>query len=107
MVFSLDMSNFDNCIRKAWYDMEVELIADWLSQYCATGFIDSFFAQHGFEYTDYPVVGELVYECRRSGDLQTGIGNCLAMAVFCNIVRGSDDTIKFFCDGDDTLCLCK
>lgn len=40
---------------------------------------------------------------RKSGDVQTGSGNCAVMLWYCRKIQSIVPSATFYCDGDDTL----
>lgn len=76
VVYSLDMSSFDNSIRGGLIEGEL----DALGQLFGVTFDRSVFdALITYGYDDYALDGTPTDLVRKSGDLQTGCGNCAVM----------------------------
>lgn len=65
-------------------------------------FRDAYIDRSPDDYMQTDVVCHLP-PCRKSGDLQTGSGNCAVMYFLCTRFRARVPTARFYCDGDDTL----
>lgn len=100
MVYSLDMSSFDNSIRGGLIEGEL----DALGQLFGVTFDRSVFdALITYGYDDYALDGTPTDLVRKSGDLQTGCGNCAVMLFLARKAQERCDALGFLCDGDDTL----
>lgn len=84
--FSVDVSSFDNCIREGFFEGELDIFTTLDNMVSRDMFTDAFISS---EHADY-VHGDtmtMLPKCRKSGDLQTGSGNCLVMHYYCTKLR--------------------
>lgn len=103
---SIDVSSFDNCIREAFFDGELDVF----STLYPTLDRECFELARVFSFTDEHNPGPPTRElprARKSGDLHTGSGNCAVMHFYCHRLRQRHADLTFYCDGDDTLIFCR
>lgn len=81
VVFSLDMSSFDNSIRGGFFDGELDAFGALFGYDFDRSWYDQAVSVLGFGTKRQPTE-----RCRRSGDLQTGCGNCAVMYFYCTRV---------------------
>lgn len=81
VVFSLDMSSFDNSIRGGFFDGELAAFRQMFGVDFDPAWYSQAVSMFGFGGKTEPTE-----KCRRSGDLQTGCGNCAVMYYFCRKV---------------------
>lgn len=99
VTYSLDMSSFDNSIRGGLYKGEIMAF----NKLWGLDFDPDMFIKPLLQMSNEPddVVEDL--PVRKSGDVQTGSGNCCVMYYYCTRIRALEGTVTFYCDGDDTL----
>lgn len=82
IVFSLDMSSFDNSIRGGFFAGELDVFASLFGVNFDRSWYDEAWSVLSRDGSDV----RPTEKCRRSGDLQTGCGNCAVMYFFCRKV---------------------
>lgn len=100
VVYSLDMSSFDNSIRGGLIKGELDALSHLLGVSFDASVYDALIT-YGFD--DYALDGQEAPLVRKSGDLQTGCGNCAVMLFLARKAQSRLSSLRFFCDGDDTL----
>lgn len=80
---SIDVSSFDNCIREAFFDGELDVFATLYPALDPAVFRNAYVYNDRSEYPNGDQVRELP-RARKSGDLHTGSGNCAVMHFFCH-----------------------
>lgn len=98
----IDVSSFDNCIREGFFEGELDFFERLAPGIDFSIFREAYIDRSPDDYLQTDVVCHLP-PCRKSGDLQTGSGNCAVMLFLCSHLRAFVPQARFYCDGDDTL----
>lgn len=96
---SLDMSSFDNSIRGGIYKGEIRAF----SRMFGFAISEDDFIKPLIQLSNDPDDIVTGLPVRKSGDVQTGSGNCMVMYWFATKIQAIVPEVNFYCDGDDTL----
>lgn len=83
---SIDVSSFDNCIREAFFDGELDVFSTLFPEMDTEVFRHAYVYSSRDAYANGDIIRELP-QARKSGDLHTGSGNCAVMHFFATSLR--------------------